>query len=38
MLYSISHTTKYDYDAPVSYCHNIAVLKYFCSRCCFIQI
>ncbi|MEZ7496429.1 transglutaminase family protein [Leeuwenhoekiella aequorea] len=27
MLYSISHTTKYDYDAPVSYCHNIAVLK-----------
>ena len=27
MLYSIRHTTKYDYDAPVSYCHNIAVLK-----------
>ncbi|RXG28427.1 transglutaminase family protein [Leeuwenhoekiella marinoflava] len=27
MLYSVTHTTKYDYDAPVSYCHNIAVLK-----------
>lgn len=27
MLYSVSHTTTYNYDAPVSYCHNIAVLK-----------
>ncbi|MAW93768.1 MULTISPECIES: transglutaminase family protein [unclassified Leeuwenhoekiella] len=27
MLYTVSHTTTYNYDAPVSYCHNIAVLK-----------
>ncbi|NNE78028.1 MAG: transglutaminase family protein, partial [Pricia sp.] len=27
MLYDISHITKYEYNAPVSYCHNIATLR-----------
>ena len=27
MLYSIIHTTNYNYDDYVSYCHNLATLK-----------
>lgn len=27
MIFNITHTTKYDYNAPVSYCHNIATLR-----------
>tara|TARA_R110002051_G_scaffold69304_1_gene124610 strand:+ start:38670 stop:39560 length:891 start_codon:yes stop_codon:yes gene_type:complete len=27
MIFTITHTTKYEYNAPVSYCHNIATLR-----------
>ncbi|WP_340158869.1 transglutaminase family protein [uncultured Maribacter sp.] len=27
MIFNITHITKYDYNAPVSYCHNIATLR-----------
>lgn len=27
MIFNITHTTKYEYNAPVSYCHNIATLR-----------
>ena len=27
MLYSVIHTTSYDYDEAITYCHNIAILK-----------
>jgi transglutaminase-like putative cysteine protease len=27
MLFSVTHITKYDYNASVSYCHNIATLR-----------
>lgn len=27
MIFNVSHTTKYKYNAPVSYCHNIATLR-----------
>ena len=27
MIFNVTHTTNYKYDAPVSYCHNIATLR-----------
>jgi transglutaminase-like putative cysteine protease len=27
MIFNVTHTTKYEYNAPVSYCHNIATLR-----------
>lgn len=27
MIFTITHTTKYQYNAPVSYCHNIGTLR-----------
>ena len=27
MIFSVTHTTKYEYNAPVGYCHNIATLR-----------
>lgn len=27
MIFNVTHSTKYDYNAPVSYCHNIATLR-----------
>ncbi|WP_282075839.1 transglutaminase family protein [Maribacter aquivivus] len=27
MIFNVTHITKYDYNAPVSYCHNIATLR-----------
>ncbi|MGP1993847.1 transglutaminase family protein [Zobellia laminariae] len=27
MIFNITHITKYEYNAPVSYCHNIATLR-----------
>ncbi len=27
MIFNITHTTQYEYNAPVSYCHNIATLR-----------
>ena len=27
MIYKVTHTTKYEYNAPVSYCQNIATLR-----------
>lgn len=27
MLFTVTHTTKYQYNAPVSYCHNIGTLR-----------
>lgn len=27
MIFNVTHTTKYEYNAPVSYCYNIATLR-----------
>ncbi len=27
MVFNVTHTTKYEYSAPISYCHNIATLR-----------
>ena len=27
MIFNVTHITKYEYNAPVSYCHNIATLR-----------
>lgn len=27
MIFNVTHSTKFDYNAPVSYCHNIATLR-----------
>jgi len=27
MIFNVTHTTKYEYNAPVGYCHNIATLR-----------
>lgn len=27
MIFNVTHTTKYEYNAPVDYCHNIATLR-----------
>tara|TARA_R110002074_G_scaffold7401_1_gene31810 strand:+ start:43204 stop:44094 length:891 start_codon:yes stop_codon:yes gene_type:complete len=27
MIFNVTHTTKYEYNSPVSYCHNIATLR-----------
>ncbi|MGC1516900.1 MAG: transglutaminase family protein [Maribacter sp.] len=27
MMFNVTHITKYEYNAPVSYCHNIATLR-----------
>ena len=27
MIYTISHSTRYAYDAPVSFCHNLATIR-----------
>ena len=27
MLFNVTHTTEYNYNAPVSYCHNLATLR-----------
>lgn len=27
MIFSISHTTRYRYDAPISFCHNLATIR-----------